>query len=262
MSRRKKKHHEEEHENHERWLVSYADFITLLFAFFVVMYAVSRVDNERLIQVSSAIRFALHFEGTGGVEKLPLFQGPPTGGSDGIGQESGSPMRPVDREKERAERTRRKLETRLRALLRDQHASAVTVEAEGERLIIRMSASRFFASAEAALQPEAIPILDAIAEEIVPLCIPIRVEGHTDERPIRSARFRNNWDLSAARAASVVSFLEQAHHVAPGRLSAAGFAAGRPLPGHTAWSDEEAARRVDIVMELSAGDPSEGSPCP
>lgn len=257
---RKKKHHEEEHENHERWLVSYADFITLLFAFFVVMYSVSKVDNERLVQVSQAVRFALHFEGSGGVEKMPLFQGPPTGGSDGIGQDTGKPVSLTQREKEKAERIRRKIEQRLKAILREQQAKSVTVETEGRRLIIRLSASRFFTAAEAVLHPEAIPILDAIADEIVPLCNPIRVEGHTDARPIRSDRFRNNWDLSAARAASVVSFLERAHHVPPARLAAVGYAAGHPLPGVGA-EDYESARRVDIVVELTPGDPLEDASC-
>src|ERR671928_584476 len=75
-----KKHKHEEHENHERWLVSYADFITLLFAFFVVMYSVSRVDNKRMVQVVQAIKFAMHFKGSGGVGELPLFEGPPSEG--------------------------------------------------------------------------------------------------------------------------------------------------------------------------------------
>ena len=85
---RKKKHHEE-HENHERWLVSYADFMTLLFAFFVVMYAVSRVDNKRLVQVQESIRWAMHFSGTGGTGALPIFDGPPSEGG-GPAMRSGS----------------------------------------------------------------------------------------------------------------------------------------------------------------------------
>ncbi len=75
-----RKKHEEEHENHERWLVSYADFITLLFAFFVVMYSVSRVDNKRLSQAAESIKWALHMAGTGGVGQLPVFEGPPSEG--------------------------------------------------------------------------------------------------------------------------------------------------------------------------------------
>ena len=75
-----KRKHEEEHENHERWLVSYADFITLLFAFFVVMYAVSRVDNKKLTQAVEGIRWALHTAGNGGTGALPIFEGPPSEG--------------------------------------------------------------------------------------------------------------------------------------------------------------------------------------
>jgi chemotaxis protein MotB len=70
----------EEHENHERWLVSYADFITLLFAFFVVMYSVSRVDNKRMIDVVKSIKFAMHYKGQGGVDAMPIFDGPASEG--------------------------------------------------------------------------------------------------------------------------------------------------------------------------------------
>ncbi len=255
MARKKRRHEEEEHENHERWLVSYADFITLLFAFFVVMYSVSRVDNERLVQVSHAIRFALSFEGTGGVERLPIFQGPPTDGSEGISSGSGRPVSLTEREKARADRVRRRLENRLRPLLRDQPSVSVIVDSEGRRLIIRLSAARFFDSAEAVLHPEAIPILDAVAGEIVPLGNPIRIEGHTDERPIHTARFRNNWDLSASRAASVVAFLESAHGVPASRLAAVGYGSARPLSA----DDLEADRRVDIVVEMTMDDPLENA---
>src|SRR6476660_4075407 len=77
MSKRHKKH--EEHENHERWLVSYADFITLLFAFFVVMYTVSEVDAKKAKKVEKSVQFAFHFEGTGGNDRLPIFDGPTAG---------------------------------------------------------------------------------------------------------------------------------------------------------------------------------------
>src|SRR5260370_1307791 len=77
-----KKKHEEEHENHERWLVSYADFITLLFAFFVVMYSISRVDNKRMATGVQSLKFALHFQGTGGIDKMPILDAPPTRPAD------------------------------------------------------------------------------------------------------------------------------------------------------------------------------------
>ncbi|WP_373049429.1 flagellar motor protein MotB [Vulgatibacter sp.] len=248
---RRKKHHHEEHENHERWLVSYADFITLLFAFFVVMYAVSSVDNQRLVQVSNAIRFAMHFEGTGGIDKLPIFQGPPTGGSMGVTGTGSGGLTGV--EKARAQKLRAKLEKELRPVLRDQDGAAVLLDAEGRRLTVRLSAARFFESGEALLHPAAMAVLDALAAELAPTGLPIRVEGHTDDRPTGGGRFRNNWDLSAARASTVVTYLEAAHGVPGARLAAVGHGASRPVATNESEGGRDANRRVDLVLELTPG---------
>ena len=110
---RKKKHHEE-HENHERWLVSYADFMTLLFAFFVVMYAVSRVDNKRMVQAQESIRWAMHFSGTGGTGALPIFDGPPSEGG-GPAMRSGSVN--AEPEKKAIEMLKKRIEKRVRPLV-------------------------------------------------------------------------------------------------------------------------------------------------
>ena len=101
-----KKQKHEEHENHERWLVSYADFITLLFAFFVVMYSISRVDNKRMAVVPQSIKFALHFKGTGGLDEMPLFEGPPVDGGK-CKNESGSDEHPKTKRREPVERRAR-----------------------------------------------------------------------------------------------------------------------------------------------------------
>ena len=248
---RRKKHHHEEHENHERWLVSYADLVTLLFAFFVVMYAVSRVDNQRLIQVSRSIRFAMHFEGTGGVGDLPIFEGPAGGAPAAVG-DGGGPGR-VEIAKARAEKLRKRLEKQLRPMLLAKTGDvAVQVEAEGRRLTVRLSASRFFGSGEAVLHPEAMPVLDAIAAELGPTGLPLRIEGHTDDRPA-GGRYRNNWDLSAMRAAAVVSYLEAAHRIPGARLTAAGLASSRPIAGNDDEAGRTANRRVDVVVELEPG---------
>src|SRR5687767_13885165 len=108
-----KKQHHEEHENHERWLVSYADFMTLLFDFFVVMYATSRVDNKRMAQVAQSIKFAMHFKGTGGVGELPLFEGPPSEGGCITNTGAGAKVAPIPAAKREAEKMRRKLQRRL-----------------------------------------------------------------------------------------------------------------------------------------------------
>ena len=249
-----KKHHEEEHENHERWLVSYADFITLLFAFFVVLYSVSKVDNKRMVQVIQAIKFAMHFKGTGGVDALPLFEGPPSEG--GCVTNLGTERKKSPEERHAVEALRKRLEMRLREFLmnRPDGSSAVVFQTEGRKLIIRLSAARFFDPSQAAIRPEVIPVLDAIVSELAPLRRPIRVEGHTDDSPVGSARYRDNWDLSASRAAAVASYIQRAHHVAGNLLSAAGFGSNRPLASNGTAAGREANRRVEMAIELAPGD--------
>src|SRR5688572_4324263 len=166
-----KKHHHEEHENHERWLVSYADFITLLFAFFVVMYSVSRVDNKRLTQVANSIKFALHFKGSGGLDQMPMFEGPPSEGGCVTNTGAAARAANVPEVKKEAEKMRRKLQKRLDAYLlnRAELSKSVVVQVEGKRLVVRLSAHRFFDAAQAAIRPEMIPVLDVIASELVTL---------------------------------------------------------------------------------------------
>jgi chemotaxis protein MotB len=250
MGRRKK--HPEEHENHERWLVSYADFMTLLFAFFVVMYAVSRVDNKRLVQVADSIRWAMHFSGTGGTGALPIFDGPPTEGG-GPAMRSGS-MNP-EPEKKAIELLRKRIEKRVRPFVMEfPQRSVVTILVEGRRLTVRLAATEFFDAGQAALRPQALAILDAIAAEIVPLERLLRVEGHTDETPIGGERWRNNWELSSARASTVVTYLEAAHQARPQLLAAVGLGAAHPLAAGDTPAAHEQNRRVELVLELAPRD--------
>jgi chemotaxis protein MotB len=109
-----KKQHAEEHENHERWLVSYADFMTLLFAFFVVMYSVSRIDQKRMVEVVKSVKFAMHFKGTGGSDQLPIFEGPVSEGGCVTNMGEAGPNK---QEVEAVEAVRRRIEKRLKGLL-------------------------------------------------------------------------------------------------------------------------------------------------
>jgi len=243
-----KKKHAEEHENHERWLVSYADFITLLFAFFVVMYSVSRVDNKKLQQTAASIKWALHMAGAGGTQFLPIFQGPEGTGQD-LGTSTGN-NNGARGQRRAIELLRQRIEHRLRPMLIGRE-TAVTVVAEGQRLSIRLAASHVFDAGQAALRPEALPVLDAVMAELKPLDRAIRVEGHTDNAPLSSPRFRNNWDLSAARAATVVAYVEEAHQVKPSLLSAVGRGSTRPVATGDSPEAREANRRLELVVELS-----------
>ena len=242
----------EEHENHERWLVSYADFMTLLFAFFVVMYAVSRVDNKRLIQAAESIRWAMHFSGTGGTGALPIFDGPPT---EGGGPALRSGKAKVEQEKEAIEMLRKKLEKRVRPFVIDRlDRPIISVVVEGRKLTVRLAATEFFDPGQAVLRPQVLPVLDAIADELVPLQRLLRAEGHTDETPLGNERWRNNWELSAARAATVVTYLEQAHAAHPELLAAVGLGSSHPLVRGDTPEARDRNRRVELVLELDPKD--------
>jgi chemotaxis protein MotB len=243
-----RKKHEEEHENHERWLVSYADFMTLLFAFFVVMYAVSRVDNKRMAQAAASIKWALHSAGTGGVGQLPVFDGPPSEG----GSVMSAPGNGLSSAQQAAvENFRRKIENRIRPFVMQRAGpTSVTISVEGQRVMVRLAAADFFDAGQAVLRPQILPVLDAIAEEVVPLARPLRVEGHTDALPVAGQRFHDNWELSAGRAATVVSYLERAHHAAPELLSAVGLAATKPIAQGDTPEARELNRRIEMVVEL------------
>lgn len=249
-----KKHKHEEHENHERWVISYADLVTLLFALFVVLYASSRVDTNKLAQTSESMRWALHFKGEGGVNRLAIFRGPPTEG--GCVTNLGTTPTNTSQQRKLVEDARRKLEKALKPwLMQREKNPAVTVELENGKLRLRLAAMHFFDPASAALRPEALAVLDAIGAELEAGGQLIRVEGHTDDGAISSSKFRTNWDLSAARAATVVSYLEQGHRIDPSRLTAAGLGSSHPLVSNDTPENRELNRRIEVVLEVPPQDP-------
>jgi chemotaxis protein MotB len=248
-----KKQHAEEHENHERWLVSYADFMTLLFAFFVVMYSVSRIDQKRMVEVVKSVKFAMHFKGTGGSDQLPIFEGPVSEGGCVTNMGEAGPNK---QEVEAVEAVRRRIEKRLKGLLleRPDNPPTVLMHTEGRRLMIRLSASHFFDPSQAAIRPEMIPVLDAIATELAQFHRAIRIEGHTDDQAAARTRFRDNWDLSASRAAAVASYMQGAHHIDGKLLTAAGQGSARPIGDNSTPQGREINRRVELVLEIKAQD--------
>jgi len=256
-----RKKHAEEHENHERWLVSYADFITLLFAFFVVMYSVSRVDNKKLQKTTEAIRWAMHMAGSGGSSsgKSIVFadQNAEGGGcSASLVGLSAAPSAGEAARQKAVEMLRKRLESKLKAFLLDKNQTkAVQIDVDAHHLTIRLAAQRFFEPGSSALSPDALPVLDAVADELKQLGHPVRVEGHTDETAITGQRWESNWELSASRAAVVTHFLEQAHKFDPHLLAAVGYGSTRPLPGPDSPEHREMNRRIAFVVEVGATDP-------
>jgi chemotaxis protein MotB len=250
-----KKQHHEEHENHERWLVSYADFITLLFAFFVVMYATSRVDRKKTIDAEKSIKFAMHFKGTGGLKELPIFSGPPTDSSVLHSPLQGKEKPRFIDDTRLVESLRKRLQRKLTSFLQERpdKMKSVVIDTEGKRLVVRLSAASFFDPAQAAIRPQMLPVLDAIAGELTALKRHIRVGGHTDDSR-STGRYRDNWELSASRAASVTSYIQRAFRYEGTLLSAVGFADTIPRASNKTPEGRQENRRVEMVIEVNPGE--------
>ena len=232
----KKKH--EEHENHERWLVSYADFITLLFAFFVVMYSISSVNEGKFRTVSESIKAALN----------PIVSPPNTSTPFTIGQNKAAKIDPaIESIKEPALRRLRQI---VRTLREETQIEVMTLkELSNGDIVLTLPETVLFRSGESTLRHEAYPFLQAISDVLIELDRHVRVEGHTDNVPIATAQFPSNWELSATRAVTVVrAFLEQ-YGMPADHLTAVSHADSRPLVDNLTPENRAKNRRVEIVVQ-------------
>lgn len=253
MARRRRE--EEEHENHERWLVSYADFITLLFAFFVVMYAISSVNEGKYRVLSDSISSAFRTvpgNQTGAVVVVnPSAATPVT-----IPTRQNIPNVKVDQvqsqKKDRLRNMAKELNKALASLV-EQGQVKVTEGALG--ITVDINASVLFAPGDATLDIVARRALITVADILVPTDFPILVEGHTDNIPISTTQFPSNWELSTVRAASVVRLFIEAG-VDPRRMSAAGYADQRPVADNATPDGRQKNRRVAITIESRTPDNS------
>lgn len=245
---RKKKH--PEHVNHERWLVSYADFITLLFAFFVVMFAVSQVDTKKMGRFTESFSQAVGMINTpAGMGLLPADDsGASTSQS---ANRLGRPEREAEKKREEERENRmKKLEDDLKSLAtQEKQLEGLKVVRRGNELVLRLDATVLFRSGDDRLDDDARGVLKRIADELRPQAVRIRVEGHTDDRPISTSRFPSNWDLSTARATSVVRELAQTK-ISPERLGAMGYAEFQPVSPNDTEEHRLQNRRVDFVLSL------------
>ncbi len=252
MARRRK--HEDEHENHERWLVSYADFITLLFAFFVVMYSLSSVNEGKYKILSESLVQAFRVNINDGAQPvvppiniIPIpakpVAAPPARTPEEV-QAEAKRKRNAARMRDMADGIRRVLEplTREGQVSISEGAFGITVE---------INASVLFAPGEATLGTSAAVALRAVANVLAGAEFPITVEGHTDNSPINTLRFPSNWELSAVRASSVVRLFIDAG-VRGERMRAAGYADQRPVADNTTEEGKARNRRVTILIESRA----------
>lgn len=234
----KKKH--PEHVNHERWLVSYADLLTLLFAFFVVLFASSVSDKKKTQQMAAAMQTAFQQHGAFEAHSTTPALTPGAGAAQGKPQPL---IAPIDSAAEAARETRRIVEHSLgTSVLRGD----VKVRESASELTLSLQDAGFFDSGSAEIRSSALPLLTRIAQSLPRK--PLRVEGHTDNVPMHSASFRSNWELSTARASAIAQLLLQKSTVSPADFSIAGYGEFHPIAANTTAEGRAQNRRVDIVI--------------
>ncbi len=243
---RKKKH--PEHVNHERWLVSYADFITLLFAFFVVMFAVSQVDSNKVG------RFTESFSKAVGIAVFPYSGRGILPGIEGVlaeprRQGTNDPPPEVNLEELRA--------VLISATSTDSGMADIQVIRRRNEFVLRLPETILFASGDDSVKEAAMRTLRTLASMLRTRPVDVRVEGHTDNRPIRTSRFRSNWELSTARATAVLVWMLEGEGLAPDRASAAGYGEFHPIAANDTDTGRALNRRVDVVVSIHANAPEE-----
>ncbi len=239
-----RKKYDDSTENHERWLISYADFITLLFALFVVMYAISIVHEGKYQVLSNALGTA--FGGTQPVSQLPTTVEPTLPLTHIVTRKR---IETIRREQERLTALARQLTATLEPLVK---AGKVRVTQNSRGVRVEINASVLFDEGEAALTEEATEVLQSVAGLLKGQPHMIEVEGHTDTRPISSALFPSNWELSAVRASSVVRlFIENG--VSESRLTAIGKGANLPIASNADEIGRARNRRVAVTILSAAG---------
>lgn len=228
MARKKK---EEEHENHERWLVSYADFITLLFAFFVVMYSVSMINEGKLRAAADAISKAFN--------PIQAFTATPVKIDPKFTEDISKLVTPDVKVYEQIQQALKEM---------GDLGDRVTVTIEKRGIVIRVADTVLYDTGKAEIRADAIRILDKVGSILGRLDNHIRVEGHTDNVPIKTAHYPSNWELSTDRASTIIRYFINEISMEPSRLSAGGYAEYRPIDSNSTPEGRAKNRRVDIVI--------------
>jgi chemotaxis protein MotB len=263
----------EEHANHEAWAIPYGDLVTLLLAFFVVMYALSTLNEGKYRVMSDSLKAA--FEGRPsainpiqvGEPTVANSVGPPTMFTTPSGESlvnltdrlrADAPITPIEQmqlveaaaqAQQQLDAIQKQVERALGPLIM---SDQVTVSREGLWLEVNIRSDVLFASGSASLSTEAREVVGQLAGVLRELPNEVRIEGHTDNQPIRSPMFPSNWELSAARAASVISLLE-ARGVDPRRMAVIGYGDKRPVSDNLSVEGRSANRRVMLVILATPG---------
>lgn len=245
-----------EHVNHERWLISYADFITLLFAFFVVLFASSQTDQKKQSQLAAAMQAAF--------SPIALFQ--PHSKQPALLDGSGAAEAAVVPVAPPVPRTTPPPTPALRKLLEDLARSkglppgSLSMHMTPEGLVISLQEAGFFASGSADVETRSLPVMARLAAALP--AVPMRVEGHTDTVPIHTPQFATNWELSSARATTIGRYLLANGSVKPTEMAATGYAEFHPVATNATEEGRAKNRRVDIILLSGPIQPGPSYPSP
>jgi chemotaxis protein MotB len=251
MARRKKA---PEHENHERWLVSYADFITLMFAFFVVMFATSQTDKGKAQQVSDSVKRAL--DGDKMTQVIAAILGgtvTDTGKGNAMmhgpgGARQATDDKTPDKKDQKLAELTPSLKLLTEELKKEIEAGRIKITMQPRGLVVSFNQAALFAPGEDVISPEAYGSLEKVAAAIAKLPNPVRLEGHTDSTPIKTVRFHSNWELSSARSIAILELLSNKFNDPRSRLSIAGYADTAPVASNDTEEGRARNRRADIVI--------------
>lgn len=236
----------EENATHERWLVSYADFITLMFAFFVVMFAASQADKQKIQHVSEAVTRALE-QGRLPARVMQMLGATPGGYTGDHAPEGLRTLKPSDAAGKLAELTpsMRQLTAELREEIRK---GKLQISMEPRGLVISLRQAAFFPTGDAVVAVEGYGTIGKLAETIRKLPNPVRLEGHTDSVPIHNGRFASNWELSAARSIVMLELLRDRYQIPAARMAVVGYAETVPVDTNETAEGRARNRRVDVTI--------------
>jgi chemotaxis protein MotB len=258
MSRKAKP---EEHANHERWLVSYSDFITLMFAFFVVMFASSQSDRSRAKQVSDSVAKALT-EGRVSAVVSAVLGG--TVDDKGVGNAmkkgpggSKTELPKVSKDDLMVVDLLPSMQYLDQQLKQEIASGKLQIRLEARGLIVSLTEAAFFGIGDDAVNPAAYSSIGKIADAIKRLPNSVRLEGNTDSIPIHNSRFRNNWELSSARAIAMLQLLTTQFGVSEYQLAVVGYADTHPIEDNDTEEHRLHNRRVDVVILSRTGTQAE-----
>lgn len=217
-----------EHDNPDRWVISYADFITLLFAFFTAMYAISQVDLGKLEKFEKSMRSA--------------FKTKPSSSSNSIIED----IRPLNYDD-------LQLENELKSILdRFEKIDGVNITRDDRGVVVLLGDSVLFNTGSSEIKEEAKPILSAMTSVINKMHRDVIIEGHTDNVPVSNSKYSSNWELSTARASSVLMYFLNEHNLDPSRFSVAGYGEFKSIASNATPEGRMKNRRVEIILKHSS----------